>query len=335
VKAVVVTAPGKLAAETLPDPTPAPGELVLRVRACGICGTDLHLLGHGLLPAGSVMGHEFCGEVMESRGSWRAGDRVCALPVLSCGACARCRSGLGAYCAAGRALGFGAVPGAFAEYVAVSAQETVRLPPGVDDTLGALVEPLAVGLHAVNGGRLRQGESCVVVGAGPIGLAIALWARHFGASEVVVSETDAGRRVLAERVGATAVIDPGREPLAQRVAALLPDGPEVVFEAAGAPGLVQQALDLARFRGRVVVAGVGFAPEPIRPLDAMQKEASLHFVLAYEKDDFQYTVDLLEQGRIAPGAMVTDRIGLGAAPEAFEALRRPEGRGKVLVMPGL
>jgi (R,R)-butanediol dehydrogenase/meso-butanediol dehydrogenase/diacetyl reductase len=333
-RAVVAKGPSELAVETVPDPTPAADQVVLRVGACGICGSDLHLHQAGLLPAGAVMGHEFCGEVMEASGILRSGDRVCALPSLSCGQCERCRSGMGAYCSEQQPIGLGLPNGAFAEYVAVSRHEVVRLPAGVDDDHGALVEPLAVGLHAVNVGRIRRGERCLVIGAGPIGLAITLWARHFGASEVIVAERAAGRRAMAERMGATRVVDPMTEDLGDQLARSLPEGPEVVFEAVGVPGLIEQCVQHVRFRGRIVIAGVCLAPDTLLPAPAILKEASLHFVLAYEKDDFQYTVDMIEQGRITPGPMVTDCIGLSGVESAFADLARPGGQCKVLVFPG-
>src|SRR5262245_51923557 len=332
-RAVVVTGPRRLAVERVPDPAPEPGQAVLRVAACGICGTDLHLHQAGLVPAGAVMGHEFCGEVVEAAGELRVGERVCALPVLSCGRCQRCRSGLGAYCTTQRALGLGQAPGAFAEYVTIAPHEVVRLPPGVDDRMGALVEPLAVGLHALRAARLRRGERCLVIGAGPIGLAITLWARDFGAAEVIVSETAPGRRAMAERLGATGVVDPRSEDLAAVLAERLPDGPDVVFEAVGAPGLIQQAIERVRFRGRIIVAGVCITPDTFQPGPAVLKEASLQFVLAYEKDDFQHTVDLLEQGRIRPEPMITQHLDLAGVPAAFDALAQPGEQCKLLVLP--
>jgi (R,R)-butanediol dehydrogenase/meso-butanediol dehydrogenase/diacetyl reductase len=333
-KAVVVDDRGQLVVETIPDPTPKPGELVLRVSACGISGSDLRAHRLGLIPPGSVMGHEFCGEVAESGYGLKAGDRVCALPSISCGECDRCRSGLGAYCSSRKSIGFGASNGAFAEYVTVAPHETVRLPDGVDSTLGALVEPLAVGLHAVNVGRIRRGETCLVIGAGPVGLAAALWARHFGAGQVIVSEITPARRALAERMGATKSLDPRATGLDSSLAEMAPEGPEVVFEAVGAPGCIGEAIDRARFRGRVVVAGLGFVADTIQPLAATSKEVSLSFVLAYEKDDFQYTVDMMEQERIEPRPIVTDRIGLDEVPEAFRALAKPDSQCKVVAYPG-
>lgn len=333
-RAVVVAGPRRLAVEQVPDPTPEPGQVVLRVSACGICGSDLHVHQAAFLPAGAIMGHEFCGEVMEGAGSLKSGERVCAVPALSCGHCARCRSGLGAYCSAQRALGFGQAPGAYAEYVAVATHELVRLPSGVDDAHGALVEPLAVGRHAVEVGGVQAGETCLVLGAGPIGLAITLWARAAGAGEVIVSERAPGRRALAERLGATRVVDPASEDLAAVLAGAAPEGADLVFEAVGAPGLIQAALERVRFRGRVVVAGVCITPDTIQPGPAVLKEASLRFVLAYEKRDFERTVEALDRGLLDPAAMVTDRIGLDHVPAAFAALEHPAQQCKVLVLPG-
>ncbi len=328
-RALVTREGGSLELATLPDPTPEPGQLVLRVERCGICGTDLHLHRSGLIPAGQVMGHEFSGEVMETVGALEAGSRVAALPILSCGQCKRCRSGLGPFCEKGRTLGLGAAPGAYAEFVAVAAHETVRLPEEVDADLGALVEPLAVALHALNAGRLRRGDRCLILGAGPIGLATALWARHFGAERVVVSEPDAGRRALALEMGATEAVDP--EALGEAECQGL--DAQIVVEASGAPGLVLRAIEAVGFRGRIVVAGLCLEPESIPAVPAMVKEASLHYVLAYEKDDFQYTVDRLAEGRIDPRPMVDRRVGLADAPAAFDELGRPGGPCKVLIDP--
>jgi 2-desacetyl-2-hydroxyethyl bacteriochlorophyllide A dehydrogenase len=334
-RAVVSRTPGELVLEEVPEPRPALGQAVLRVLACGICGSDLHVHQHKLLPPGSIMGHEFCGEVIESANGLRAGERVCAIPNLSCGACDRCRSGLGAYCATQQPIGLGLANGAFAEYVAIAAHEAVRVPDGVSTESAALVEPLAVGLHALNASRMRRGERCLVVGAGPIGLAIALWARHFGAREVIVSERASGRRALAERLGATCVVDPQRDDLTSELERAAPGGPDVVFEAVGAPGLIEECVGRVRFRGRVVVAGVCMGADSITPLAGILKEAQLQYVLAYEKDDFTYTLGMLAQERIDPTPLITDRIGLAGVPAAFEALAAPQSQGKVLACPAL
>jgi len=331
-RAVVSKGPRSLAVEEVPDPAPAPGELLLRVQGCGICGSDLHLYQSGLLPPGAIMGHEFSGELVESAGGFQAGERFCAIPTLSCGRCVKCRTGLSAYCTNGsRAIGLGPAPGALAEYVAVAAHNAVRLPVGVGPELGALVEPLAVGLHAVEVAKVQPDEAVLVVGAGPVGLAITLWLRHLGARTIVVSEKSEGRRAVAARLGASEVVEPsGLLPATQRLA---PDGIDVMFEATGAPGLIAQSVGSARFRGRVVVVGVCTQPDTILPLAGILKEATVHFVLAYEASDFRYTVAMMEQERIDPAPMVTDRIGLAEVPAMFETLATPTRQAKVLIDP--
>lgn len=331
-KAVVVSAPKTLSVETVPDPEPTPDQVVLRVGACGICGSDLHAHQMGAIPVGAIMGHEFAGEVVESRHGWKAGDRACALPALSCGRCDRCLTGLGVFCQHGmKGIGLGQAAGAYAEYIAVAPHHMVRLPEGVETRVGALVEPLAVALHAVNVAKLRAGENVLVIGAGPIGLATLLWARHLGARSMIVSEKSPGRRAMAERLGASAAVDPGD--LLGATSKIAPGGIDVVVEAVGLPGLIAQAINSVKFRGRVVVVGVCMQPDQIMPFFAIAKEASLHFVLAYEKGDFQYAVDMLDQGRIDPRMMITDEIGFGGVADAFVALEKPTTQSKVLVVP--
>jgi (R,R)-butanediol dehydrogenase/meso-butanediol dehydrogenase/diacetyl reductase len=329
-RAVVVDAANGLAVETVPDPVPGEGQIVLRVLACGICGSDLHVHERGLLRAGSIMGHEFAGEIAETAHGFRAGQRVCALPALSCGVCQRCRSGLGAYCEKQRSLGLGLAPGAFAEYVTVAAHETLRLPEAVDTQAGALVEPLAVGLHAVRVARLRRGDGCLILGGGPIGLGALLWARYFGAGDVVVCERAPARIRLAEALGASAAVPP--EALDETVARRFPGGPPIVIEAVGAPGMIHRALGHVGFRGRVVVAGVCFGKDELEPIPALLREATVQFVFAYEKDDFQFTIDALAAARIDPQPMVTGRCTLEELPAAFASLKESPPHGKVMYL---
>jgi (R,R)-butanediol dehydrogenase / meso-butanediol dehydrogenase / diacetyl reductase len=338
-RAAVFAGHGKpLEIREVPDPAPGPRELLLRVRGCGICGSDLHVseLPLGLAP-GTVMGHEFSGEVVEvgreASGGFRVGERVCALPLIGCGRCAACLSGDGTRCPEILATGLGGVPGAYAEYVRVDAAETLRLPEAVSHRRGALVEPLAVGLHAVHRAALPAGARVLVVGAGPIGLATALWARFLGARDVVVSERAPGRRELAGRFGASGVIDPGREDVAERFAELAGAPPDVVFECVGAPGLIQECIGLAAPRGTLAVVGVCMQPDSLVPAAAVVKELSIRFAVAYRKQDFELTLAMLEQGRIASDEMVTDVVDLDGFAAAFEALKRPTTQCKVVLEP--
>jgi len=323
----------------VPDPKPGPSDLVLRVKACGICGSDLHAasLPPGL-PAGSVMGHEFAGEVVElgrdAAVQFRVGERVCALPFFGCGRCRACLAGDGIHCPQIVTTGLGASPGAYAEFVRVGAGETLRLPESVSFREGALVEPLSVGLHAVHEARLEPGANVLVIGAGPIGLAVALWARFFGARTVMVSEKAPGRRALAERFGASHVIDGSREHVASAFATAAGTSPEVIFECVGVPGMLQQCILLAPSRGRIIGVGVCMQPDTILPLFAVVKEITLRFVVGYRKQDFQLTLDMLAAERIAGKAMISDVVDLAKLPAAFEALKQPSTQCKVMLEPG-
>ena len=321
----------------LPDPSPGPGELVLRVRSAGVCGTDLHLTAPppGVGP-GSVLGHEFAGEVVAVGADvvgWRRGDRACALPAIGCAACPACVSDDPMACARLRTIGLGDLPGAYAEFVRVGAQEAFHLPDALDDDAGALVEPLAVGLHALRAARLRPGDNVLVLGAGPIGLAAATWARHLGAAEVVVADRMRSRLALAGAFGATAAIDAGDDPTLTGVGDACGGPPDVVVECVGSPGMLQQCLQQVRRRGRIVIVGACMAPDTIMPAMACLKEVEVRFVVAYARQDFALALRLLAGGRIAGPDMITDRVGLDAFPGAFDALRAPTTQCKLILRP--
>jgi (R,R)-butanediol dehydrogenase/meso-butanediol dehydrogenase/diacetyl reductase len=338
-KAAVLTEIGKpLEIREVPDPTPGPAEILLKVLSSGICGSDLHWsqIPPGL-PLGTVMGHEFAGEVIEVGREvgerFRLGDRVCSVPFIGCGRCGPCLTGDVTLCKETAPTGLGTTLGAYAEYVRAGASEALRLPEAVSERQGALVEPLAVGLHAVKQAKLPPGARVLVIGAGPIGLASALWARFFGAAAVVVSEMTSARRELAGRFGATEVIDPSQEEVGPRFADLTGAPPDVVFECVGVPGLLQESIGLVRQRGLVVVVGVCMEPDRILPGVAVMKEVSLRFVVAYEKQDFDFTLSMLDRGRIASLEMVTDVVDLGRFSAAFEALKHPTTQCKVMLEP--
>ena len=337
-RAAVVADDGRgLRVATLPDPSPGPGELLLRVRRAGVCGTDLHLLGDPpAVPPGTVLGHELAGEVAAlgpGVDGWRVGERVCALPFIACGDCAACAAGDEMGCAALRMIGSGDLPGAFAEYVRVGARHTLRLPEGVDFDGGALVEPLAVGLHALRAAGLRPGEHVLVLGGGAIGLAAAAWARHGGAGEVVVVDRLASRRAVAPAFGASLVVDAADDGALFALSDRLGGQPPVVIECVGAPGILQHCLSLVGRRGRIVVAGACMAADPIMPAMACLKEVALHFVVGYRREEFATALAELAAGRLAGPQMISDRIDLDALPAAFDALRTPTTQGKVLVAP--
>ena len=208
-----------------------------------------------------------------------------------------------------------------------------RLPTGVGFDEGAMVEPLAVAHHAVAMAELGTADDVLVVGAGPIGVAVALFARLAGARNVVVSERFADRRALAIAAGATATIDPGAGPVAPAFAALAGRAPPVVFECVGVPGLIQQCIDVAGIRGRVVVAGACFQDDSIKPVAALGKEVSLRFSQCYTERDFEAVIAAIAAGRADPEPLHTRTIGFDALPAAFDALRKPSADCKILIDP--
>ena len=344
-RAAVFHQPGEpLTIEQLAAPTAAADELIIAVKCCGICGSDLHMAdvhvaGGGMapLPAGAVMGHEFCGEVVEvgreAADAFKPGERVTALPFIACGHCQACLAGRGHRCAQVRTLGLGQEPGAYAEFVRVGRSDALHLPPGVDWQLGALVEPLAVALHAVQVARLAPGENVLVMGAGPIGLATALWCRHFGAQHVVVSDRVPERLALAERLGASATVNPDSEDVVGSFKRHAGRRPDVVIECIGIPGTQQLAMNYAPTGGRIVVVGVCMAADTIIPVKAITKELQVNYVFCYRRQDFQLTLDLLDRERIDPHAMLTRTVDFDDFPAAFEALKTDKSACKVMLIP--
>ncbi len=341
-KAAVFLEPGKpLVIETIPDPSPDIGEAVIRVKHCGICGTDLHATErHGArLPEGTVLGHEFAGEIVaigdDAPEGWKEGDRLCALPFIGCGKCLACFQGKPWQCQAKRIIGLGEVHGGLAEYTRVHLNEAIRLPASVTWREGALVEPLAVALHAIRGVRNGlAGKNVLVIGAGPIGLTTVLWCSFFGARHVIVSELDRGRAQLSLKYGATGLVDAGGDVISE-FRELTGGAPELIFECVGVPGMIAKCIGLAPHGGEIIVVGFCTKPDTFMPGLAMANELSIRFVLAHDKSDFQFVVDMLAANRIDVEGMVTDIVSFGELPAAFEALRTPTSQCKVLLDPVL
>lgn len=335
-KAAVFKGPGRgLAIEDRPDPMPGPGEVVIRVGRVGICTSDLHMTsGHGYqYPAESVFGHEFAGEVVAvgpGVTEFRCGDRVAPLPFIGCGHCAACDAGRPQACAGVQNF----VVAGYCQYSRVGVRDCVRLPPEVSDEEGALIEPLAVGLQGVRKAGLAPGARVLVMGAGPIGLACAFWAKRLGAGRVAVLARSTRRAALATAVGADAFLASGDvADVPTAVGQALGGAAEVILEAAGAPGSIGMALDLAAPGGTIVVLGLSTEPETILPATAVFKELRLLFSLCYDRADFQQVVAAIAAGDHRVRALITDTIPLAALPERFERLRGSHADCKVLVAP--
>lgn len=335
VRAAVMQGRGEpLSIEELPDPAPGDGQLLVRVSACGICGSDLHIADAAERP-GHVLGHEFSGEVValgRAVDGWRTGERVAVFPLAGCGSCPACLAGRPSRCTSWGLLG-GSLPGAYAEYVTVEPRQAFRLPGEVDQRLGALVEPLAVALHAVDKTTRETGQPVLVLGGGPVGQAVAMWARHFGASDVVLSDPVAHRRELARRMGATATVDPTAQDVREAFLEQTGQPPKVVLECVGVPGMIEQAFELCDADGRVTVVGMCIGTDEITPTTAMRKELAAQFVLFYREADFALAIRALERGDIDPSPLVTDVVDLDGLTARFEALKRPTTECKILIEP--
>jgi (R,R)-butanediol dehydrogenase/meso-butanediol dehydrogenase/diacetyl reductase len=319
---------------TVDDPTPSPGEVVVAVEACGICGSDLHVVDALPMP-GHVLGHEVAGTVAavgEGVDGWAEGDPVMPLSLATCGRCEACLAGRPRKCATAQMLGV-ETPGGYAEYVTAPAHDLVALPPDLDLGVAALTEPLAVARHAVGRGGLTPGESTLVLGAGPVGLAVALWLRRLGAGAVVVSDPQPGSRAKAEALGVDLALDPTAGDLGTQLADAGLTAPSLVLECVGLPGLADQAAAVAALDGRVVVVGVCMAEDRYVPYTSMAKELDWRFAFYYCRADVEATVAALADGSLPGADLVTGEVDLIEAGARFDALKAGTDDTKVLIRP--
>ncbi len=321
---------------TVPDPSPAPDEVVLRVAACGICGSDLHITEDPVpfgIGAGFVLGHEFAGAVValgSAVTNLRIGDRVAVVPMRGCGHCEACRRGDPARCVEMVLIG-----GGYAEYTTVAARQCHLLPNDVALEDGALAEPLAVALHCIVRSGMKPGHRVAILGAGPIGLLVAFWARRMGASCVVMADIHDHQRERALALGATDFVFSG-DKLSENLADACGGAPDIVFECVGKRGLLGAAAAAVRLQGTVVGVGLCIGGDDWDPFVALCKEVSLLFsVFFHQRNEFGVALDALQGGPFAPQVVITDRIDLSPVPQIFESLRRRTTQCKVLIQPEL
>jgi (R,R)-butanediol dehydrogenase/meso-butanediol dehydrogenase/diacetyl reductase len=320
----------------LPDPIAGPGELVVRVKACGICGSDLHAATSpkAKLPPGTIMGHELAGivdQIGAGVAGFEPGDPVVVMSYLACGECASCRAGIGVRCAAMTLVGFGEAPGGYAELIKTRPGSVFKIPKTMSFRAAATVEPLVVGLHGLRRARFQAGESCVIMGAGSIGLMTLLWARFAGARAIVVSELLLDRRTVALKLGADAAVDPRMHSPAAAMTRLTGAGPDVIFECIGEAGTMAQAISHAPRGGRVTILGVSMEDDGFPPGLAMSKELDVSFSLGLEPGEVETAIAVLASGRISTDPLITHTVSLDDLPRAFAALTRPSNQTKVML----
>ncbi len=363
------------------EPVPGQGQLLVDVTRCGICGSDLHARHHadtvadvaeefgyrGLMRSGHevVFGHEFCGVVVDhgpkTRRKIKTGTPVVAVPFLRAPDGSVHPTGLSPH-----------APGAYAERMLVEQSLAMPVPNGLPSELAALTEPMAVAYHAVRRGEVGKKTVAIVIGCGPIGLAVICMLKAQGVRHVVASDFSASRRALATRCGADLVVDPAAEspygdldrhgyllrapdlfelavggmeklrrlPLpwepvyraAEAIGAAKPRGP-VVFECVGVPGVIDQIVAAAPMATRVVVVGVCMEGDRLRPAMAINKEIDLRFVIGYTPIEYRDTLHLLAEGKVDPAPLVTGTVGLDGVDDAFAALGDAELHAKILIDP--
>lgn len=377
----VVCQNAELRVEELPEPVPTSGQVLVKVLRCGICGSDLHMRHHcdefrravdkvgfgKVLPTSQdsvVFGHELCAEILEygsgCNKKLKPGTRVVAQPLLRLDGEIHL-SGLSAK-----------VTGAYAERMLLQESALVPVPNGLSADMAALTEPMAVAWHAVRRSEIARGDVAIVIGCGPVGLAMICLLKAQGVETVVASDLSIGRRTLALQCGADVVIDPredspwaervgedfirdlpsllelsmgtreklGKLPvpwhlawrLAEKLGAGAPKRP-VIFECVGIPGMVQQIIDGAPLMSRIVVAGVCMQVDRYEPALAIHKEVDLRFVFGHSPLEYRDTLHMIADGKVKCDQLITGLVGLNGVANAFEVLREPEQHAKVMIDP--
>ncbi len=315
----------------VPVPVPGPGEAVVRVKYCGICGSDLHMVDKGMLPQGAVIGHELTGTVEavgEGVAGFAPGAPVAVMPLAACGKCAFCASGRTQLCQDGLngAYGLGGKPGGFAQFMLVKSSMLYSLPLGLDLKTAALNEPWSVARHAV---AMISAGPVLILGAGPIGLMSVYALREREIDAIFVYEPDPHRAGLAKRAGAR-VIDPAREKPAVVLAQEAGGPPPVVLDCAGAEKSMQEAAGLVAPAGTVLMLGINMAKTFILPIVCFGKEITIKFSFGYTAAEFGDSLLSLASSALDPSVLISAVMPLSDINKAFQSLHQP-GQAKVLI----
>jgi threonine dehydrogenase-like Zn-dependent dehydrogenase len=349
---------GEIVVDTLPGPKPGPGQVLVKTLACGICGSDLHARKHAHrmvdmaklvgrkpmdLSRDVVFGHEFCCEIVDhgpaTERRFKPGTRVCSIPALLTPE-------------GPQGIGYSNDNlGAYAEQMLLSEALLLVVPNGLSPQHAALTEPLAVGVHAVAKANVSGNEVPLVIGCGPVGLAVIAALKIRGLHPIVAADYSPARRAMAEKLGADVVVDPARTQAftswaehaamseAEKAArpplqAMLPAlKPALIFECVGVPGIIQQLFEGAPRDARIVVVGVCMETDRSEPMLGIMKELNVQYVLGYTPDEFAASLRLIAEGEVDAAAMVTGAIGIDGVAQAFTDLANPEAHTKIIVEP--
>jgi threonine dehydrogenase-like Zn-dependent dehydrogenase len=344
-RAVALRAGDLVVRDDVAEPRPAAGQLLAQVKACGICGSDLHFARHGAtmidltakmggipdlarpqidLGRDVFMGHEFAAEVLELGPDTvgpAPGTLVTSIPILVVGAAIR------------DLVYSNDLPAGYGERILLTAPLTLPVPNGLEARRAALTEPMAVGLHAVNRSGISAGDGAVVLGCGPVGLAVVAALRRAGVEVIVAADYSPGRRAIAAAMGASEVVDPAAEPAWDAWARVGGARSLVTFEAVGVPGTIDSVLRDAPAQSKVVVVGVCMEPDAVTPYFGIVKELNVQFVFGYDPTEFAATLRAIAEGEIDVEPLITGEVDLDGVPGAFADLADPQRHCKVLVVP--
>lgn len=329
-KAIVYEGPNNLVVKDIPEPNIPEGWAKVKVSCAGICGTDLNIYAgtHPRAKAPLVMGHEFSGVLEQDVPGIKKGTRVTVYPLLSCGHCEPCLTGNAHVCNTLKLLGIDC-DGGFAEYVAVPQDKLIPIPDDVSDELAALVEPIAVTVHALRETGYTPGDNAIVIGAGTIGMATGITLRNFGARDIIIAETDPERTKLAESLGFT-VIDPIKTDLhtfgQEHCSA---GGFDWVIDCAGVQPVADALLDLVKVKGHILIVASYKKPAQLPLFKGMAKETDIRFCRVYRKGDFAKAVKIAADPDYSK--IITNVLSPDDAQKAFDLLTT-KGTGAVKVM---
>jgi (R,R)-butanediol dehydrogenase/meso-butanediol dehydrogenase/diacetyl reductase len=337
--AAVLRGPGRVEVADVPVPPVGPGDVLVAVELCGVCGSDLHMALDGWGRPGSWLGHEWTGRIAavgDDVTAWQVGDRVGVGPLPRCGTCAACRAGRPSLCDERDTPGTGLEQGAFATYKVAGADQVLRLPDGLDERSAALAEPLAVALHGIHRSGIRAGQSAMVFGAGPIGALTIAALRARGVDDVTCVEPGARRRELATAVGATRVVGPEElvVPSIAEPGLVVERAVDVVLECSGKAAAMEAGLAQLVRGGILVLVGAGIDPPRFDPNRILLNELVVTGAFTYDEGGFPDALELLASGALP----VEDLLEPGEVPldgllDAMQGLADGRLAGKVLVRP--
>lgn len=320
-KAAIFKEKNLLVVEDVPDPKPEDDEIIMKVSYCAICGSDLHRYAYGMMSPGTVMGHEFSGEVADfgkNVKGLKVGDRV-----TRCGGKITPGRELPNFPPRYSARERGFLPlklGAYAQYMAISAEKVMKIPEEITDLEASLIEPLTVALHMVRISNIRLGDKAVVLGAGPIGLFAQQCASLAGALKIYVSDINSARLKAASELGAHQVFDPSRVDLVREIVQLTEIGADVAFECAGAKPTLQQALELVKMGGRVMVISLAWEQVDCLPVEWVGREVEMKTCYGNLNSEWLISLALMQGKKIRTEPMISKIVGLSEIQGAFQEL---------------